>query len=217
MIVRKGFDMEGERFTRQKDFILEIDKEKNIKRQTHLSGHGRRENDAEHAWHMAIMVYLLKEYANDEIDIARTMLMCLIHDIVEIDAGDTYAYDEEAKKTQKEREDRAKDRIFSILPEDQKENLLALFEEFEECVTPESCFAHAMDNLQPFLLNDSNGGSDWVEHGIAASQIWSRQEKTAKGSSSLCEYIRGRIEANIEKGSIIDDWDSERLEHGKTI
>ena len=109
-----------ERLRKQLEFALEIDKEKNILRQTHLSGHGRRENDAEHAWHMAIMAYLLREYANEEVDIAKVMLMCLIHDIVEIDAGDTYAYDEENLKTQKAREDAAKERIFSLLPQDQK-------------------------------------------------------------------------------------------------
>ena len=134
-----------ERLKRQLDFALEIDKEKNIFRQTHLSGHGRNENDAEHAWHMSIMAYLLKEYANEPVDIAKVMLMCLIHDIVEIDAGDTYAYDEEALKTQKAREDAAKERIFSILPEEQKEEFMALFDEFEEFATPESKFAHAMD------------------------------------------------------------------------
>ena len=106
-----------ERLKRQLDFALEIDKEKNILRQTHLSEHGRRENDAEHAWHMAIMAYLLKEYSNEPVDIGKVMLMCLIHDIVEIDAGDTYAYDAENLKTQKAREDAAKERIFSILPE----------------------------------------------------------------------------------------------------
>ena len=147
-----------ERLKRQLDFALEIDKEKNIFRQTHLSGHGRNENDAEHAWHMAIMAYLLKEYANEPVDIAKVMLMCLIHDIVEIDAGDTYAYDEEALKTQKVREDAAKERIFSILPEEQKEEFMALFDEFEEFATPESKFAHAMDNLQPLMLNNSNDG-----------------------------------------------------------
>lgn len=197
--------MDRERFDRQKEFILEIDKEKNIFRQTHLSGHGRNENDAEHAWHMAIMVYLLKEYANEEIDLAKTMLMCLIHDIVEIDAGDTYAYDEEAKKTQKEREDKAKERIFSILPSDQKASLKELFEEFEAWETPESRFAHALDNLQPLLLNDSNDGGDWVEHGVGISQIWKRQETTSRGSAELCEYIRERLEDNIKKGSIKDD------------
>ena len=119
-----------ERLKKQLDFALEIDKEKNIFRQTHLSG-GRNENDAEHAWHMAIMAYLLKEYSNEPVDIGKVMLMCLIHDIVEIDAGDTYAYDAENLKTQKAREDAAKERIFSILPEEQKEELIKLFDEFE--------------------------------------------------------------------------------------
>ena len=127
-----------ERLQKQLAFALEIDKEKNILRQTHLSGHGRRENDAEHAWHMAIMAYLLKEYANEEVDIAKVMLMCLIHDIVEIDAGDTYAYDAEGLKTQKAREDAAKERIFSLLPNEQKGELIALFDEFEAFDSAES-------------------------------------------------------------------------------
>ena len=135
-----------ERLKRQLDFALEIDKEKNILRQTHLSGHGRRENDSEHAWHMAIMAYLFKEYSNEPVDISKVMLMCLIHDIVEIDAGDTYAYDDAGLKTQKAREDAAKERIFSLLPDEQKEELVKLFDEFEEYETPESKFAHAMDN-----------------------------------------------------------------------
>ena len=147
-----------ERLRKQLDFALEIDKEKNIFRQTHLSGHGRNENDAEHAWHMAIMAWLLREYANEEVDVAKVMLMCLIHDIVEIDAGDTYAYDEENLKTQKAREDAAKERIFSLLPEDQKAELVALFDEFEAYETAEAKFAHSMDNLQPLLLNNSNDG-----------------------------------------------------------
>ena len=133
-----------ERLQKQLDFALEIDKEKNIFRQTHLSGHGRNENDAEHAWHMAIMAYLLREYANERVNIERVMIMCLIHDIVEIDAGDTYAYDAEGLKTQKAREEAAKERIFSLLPDDQKKELSALFDEFEANETPESRFAHAI-------------------------------------------------------------------------
>ena len=107
-----------ERLKQQLEFVLEIDKEKNIFCQTHLSGQGRNENDAEHAWHMAIMAYLLREYSNEPVDIGRVMLMCLIHDIVEIDAGDTYAYDADGLKTQKAREDAAKERLFSLLPEE---------------------------------------------------------------------------------------------------
>ena len=191
-----------ERLKRQLEFALEIDKEKNIFRQTHLSGHGRNENDAEHAWHMAIMAYLLKEYANESVDTAKVMLMCLIHDIVEIDAGDTYAYDEEALKTQKAREDAAKERIFSILPEEQKEELMALFDEFEEFATPESKFAHAMDNLQPLMLNNSNDGGDWRRHEVCAEQVYGRQNKTRLGSEKLYEITKQIIEENIEKGNI---------------
>ena len=190
-----------ERLKRQLDFALEIE-EKNIFRQTHLSGHGRNENDAEHAWHMAIMAYLLKEYANEPVDIAKVMLMCLIHDIVEIDAGDTYAYDEEALKTQKVREDAAKERIFSILPEEQKEEFMALFDEFEEFATPESKFAHAMDNLQPLMLNNSNDGGDWRRHEVCVEQVYGRQNKTCLGSEKLYEVTKQIIEENIEKGNI---------------
>ena len=191
-----------ERLKRQLDFALEIDKEKNIFRQTHLSGHGRNENDAEHAWHMAIMAYLLKEYSNEPVDIGKVMLMCLIHDIVEIDAGDTYAYDAENLKTQKVREDAAKERIFSILPEEQKDELIKLFDEFEEFKTAESKFAHAMDNLQPLILNNSNGGGDWREHGVTAEQVYGRQSKTKLGSERLYDVIDRIIKENIVKGNI---------------
>ncbi len=191
-----------ERLKKQLDFALEIDKEKNIFRQTHLSGHGRNENDAEHAWHMAIMAYLLKEYSNEPVDIGKVMLMCLIHNIVEIDAGDTYAYDAENLKTQKAREDAAKERIFSILPEEQKDELIKLFDEFEEFKTAESKFAHAMDNLQPLILNNSNGGGDWREHGVTAEQVYGRQSKTKLGSERLYEVIDRIIKENIVKGNI---------------
>ena len=191
-----------ERLKKQLDFALEIDKEKNIFRQTHLSGHGRNENDAEHAWHMAIMAYLLKEYSNEPVDIGKVMLMCLIHDIVEIDAGDTYAYDAENLKTQKAREDAAKERIFSILPEEQKEELIKLFDEFETYETAESKFAHAMDNLQPLILNNSNGGSDWREHGVTKEQVYGRQSKTKLGSERLYEVTDKLIKENINKGNI---------------
>ena len=191
-----------ERLKQQLDFILEIDKEKNILRQTHLSDHGRRENDAEHAWHMSIMAYLLREYANEKVDIARVMLMCLIHDVVEIDAGDTYAYDTEGLKTQKAREDAAKERIYSLLPEDQKKELIALFDEFEENATPEARYAHAMDNLQPLLLNDSNDGGDWKEHDVSASSVYGRQTKTKLGSKILYDVTDQIIKKNVEKGNL---------------
>ena len=191
-----------ERLKQQLSFALEIDKEKNIFRQTHLSGHGRNENDAEHAWHMAVMAYLLREYANEKVDIAKVMLMCLIHDIVEIDAGDTYAYDAEGLKTQKAREEAAKERIFSLLPPDQKAELTALFDEFEEYQTPEAKFAHSMDNLQPLLLNNSNGGGDWREHGVSAATVYTRQSKTKLGSEKLFEVTDQIIQENIKKGNL---------------
>ena len=197
--------MDKKRFQKQLDFILEADKEKNILRQTHLSGHGRRENDAEHAWHMAIMIYLLKEYANEEIDVAKAMMMALIHDIVEIDAGDTYAYDTAGLENQKEREEKAAERIFGMLPEDQKAELKSLFEEFEAYETPEAKFARAMDNFQPLLLNDSNDGGDWKEHGVCRSQIMGRHKKTRLGSEEIGQYSEELIMENVKQGNIRDE------------
>lgn len=193
------------RLEKQMAFALKIDEEKNILRQTHLSHHGRRENDAEHAWHMSIMAYLLKEYANEEIDLAHTMMMCLIHDIVEIEAGDTYAYDEEGKKTQAAREALAADHLFGLLPEDQMQEMIALFNEFEESKTPEAKFAHAMDNLQPFMLNDANDGGDWREHGVTKTQVYGRQSRTAEGSLALYEYTDKILQKHIAKGDIKDE------------
>ncbi|MEI3166744.1 MULTISPECIES: HD domain-containing protein [Eubacteriales] len=191
-----------ERLQKQLDFILEIDKEKNIFRQTHLSGHGRNENDAEHAWHMAIMAYLLQEYSNEKIDVARVMLMCLIHDVVEIDAGDTYAYDAEGLKTQKAREEAAKERLYSMLPEDQKADLTAIFDEFEERKTPEAKFARALDNLQPLLLNNSNDGGDWRNHDVTAEKVYERQSRTREGSEKLFEVTDKILKENIAKGNL---------------
>lgn len=192
-----------ERLKKQLEFALEIDKEKNVFRQTHLSGHGRNENDAEHAWHMAIMAYLLKEYANEPVDITKVMLMCLIHDVVEIDAGDTYCYDAEGLKTQKAREDAAKERIYSLLPQEQKEELIALFDEFEANETPEAKYAHAMDNLQPLILNHSNDGNDWKAHGVSAEQVYGRQSKTKLGSKKLYEYTDAVIKEHKHKGDLL--------------
>lgn len=191
-----------ERLSKQLAFALEIDKVKNVFRQTNLSENGRKENDAEHSWHIALMAYFLREYANEKIDIAKVMLMCLLHDIVEIDAGDTYAYDAESVKTQKIREDAAKERIFSILPDDQKSEFVALFDEFEAGETAEARFAKAMDNLQPLLLNDSNDGANWVAHGVTAEQIYKRQAKTKLGSETLYAITDEILQKNINKGRI---------------
>ena len=197
--------MDKERFEKQVAFILEADKEKNILRQTHLSGHGRQENDAEHAWHMAMMIYLLKEYANEPIDLAKTMMMALIHDIVEIDAGDTYAYDAAAMETQAERERLAAERIFGLLPDDQREELRGLFEEFEAGETAEAKFARTMDNMQPLLLNNSNDGGDWREHQVTKSQIMKRHARNQLGSEVIGAYTKELIEENIRKGNIRDE------------
>ena len=138
--------MDKERLKKQFDFMREIDKEKQINRQTYIADASRKENDAEHAWHAAVMAVLLSEYANEEIDVLKTVTMLLLHDIVEIDAGDTYAYDEEGKKTQRQRELLAAQRIYGMLPKEQGEKLRDLWEEFEEAKTPEARFARAMDH-----------------------------------------------------------------------
>ncbi|MBQ7104167.1 MAG: HD domain-containing protein [Anaerotignum sp.] len=197
--------MDRERFEKQMAFALEADKEKNILRQTHLSGHGRQENDAEHAWHMAMMIYLLREYANEPFDLAKTMMMALIHDIVEIDAGDTYAYDEAAMETQAERERMAAERIFGLLPDDQREDLRGLFEEFEAGETAEAKFARTMDNLQPLMLNDSNNGGDWREHQVTKTQIMKRHARNQIGSEVIGAYTKELIEKNVRKGNIRDE------------
>lgn len=192
-----------ERLQKQLDFILEIDKEKNIFRQTHLSGHGRNENDAEHAWHMAIMAYLLQEYSNEKIDVARVMLMCLIHDVVEIDAGDTYAYDAEGLKTQKAREEAAKERLYSMLPEDQKADLDDNFRTaVRERKTPEAEVCQSTDNLQPLILNSSNDGGDWKNHDVTAKQVYGRQSRTREGSEKLFEVTDRILKENIAKGNL---------------
>ena len=198
--------MEKSRIEKQFDFIKEIDKEKFIKRETYLSDGNTKENDAEHAWHMAVMTFLLREYANEEIDVLKTIVMLLIHDIVEIDAGDTFAYDEEAKKTQRERERKAADRIFGLLPEDQEDKLRGLWEEFEEGLTPEARFAHTMDNVQPCMLNALNKGKSWEEKGIKLSQILGRNKDTDKGSKTLWQYqYENMIKPNLDSGKIKED------------
>ena len=198
-----------ERLKKQMDFIREIDKEKQIFRQTYVSDGTRKENDAEHAWHMAIMTFLLSEYANEEIDVLKTIRMILIHDIVEIDAGDTYAYDDAAKATQRQREERAADRLFGLLPEDQAQELRSLWEEFEAGETKEARFARTMDNVQPLLLNDATDGKAWEEHEVPLSKILKRNERTARGSKVLWDYSREQlIEKNVEAGHIIKDMEA---------
>ncbi len=198
--------MDEKRLEQQIAFCREIDKEKFVGRQTWLTGAVRKENDAEHAWHMAVMTVLLSEYANEEIDVLRTMTMLLIHDLVEIYAGDTYAYDEEGKKTQKSRELAAADRLFQMLPEDQGKKFREIWEEFEAENTPESRFARTMDNLQPMMLNAATDGKSWADRGIRLSQILGRNKNTAKGSEVLWEYAKENfLQPNLDKGRIVED------------
>lgn len=195
--------MDKERLEKQFAFCREIDREKQIGRQSYLADGSRKENDAEHAWHMAVMVLLLQEYSNEEIDVLRTVSLLLIHDLVEIYAGDTYAYDEAAKLSQREREEKAADQLFGMLPEDQGRYLRELWEEFEAEETKEAKFASTMDHLQPLMLNDASGGKSWQEHGVTLSQILQRNERTAEGSETLWEYAREQfIEPNLKRGSI---------------
>ena len=200
---REKSRMEQERLDKQFAFIREIDKEKKIGRQTYISDASRKENDAEHAWHSAVMAVLLSDYANEKIDVLKTVTMILLHDVVEIDAGDTYPYDEEAKKTQRQREERAANRIYGLLPEDQKQELRGLWEEFEEAKTPEAKFARAMDHLQPLMLNDATNGKSWLEHCVNISQVLARNVHTEEGSKELWAYAKENwIEKNVKNGNI---------------
>lgn len=198
--------MDNLRLSRQFEFILEADKEKSVLRRTLHSDGETRENDAEHAWHMALMCILLSEYANDEIDVLKTISMILVHDVVEIDAGDTYAYDAQGTLTQRDREEKAADRLYGILPPDQGAKLRALWEEFEEGKTPEARFARTLDNVQPAMLNSATDGKMWLKNGIKLSQILNRNKNTAGGSAVLWDYSYNNfIRPNVEKGRIIDD------------
>lgn len=194
-----------ERLKKQMEFILEVDKVKNIFRQTYLADGNRRENDAEHSWHLALMAVLLKEYSREEVDLGKVIPMVLVHDLVEIDAGDTYAYDEAGAATKDERERKAAERVFGILPEDQGKWFRSLWEEFEAYETAEAKFAHVLDNCQPLLLNDASGGRSWAEHGVKKSQIYKRNRRTGESSPEIWEYMQGLVERHIELGNVIDE------------
>lgn len=190
------------RLEQQMNFIMEVDKLKEITRQTYISSGKRKENDSEHSYSLALMVALLSEHANEKIDVLKTMLMVLIHDVVEIDAGDTYAYDDVGNLTKREREVAAADRIFNLLPEDQAIYLRSLWEEFEEAKTPEAKFALTVDKVQPITLNDYTGGKAWREHEVSIDKIKKRNEHTAEGSESLWQYAKTMIDKNVEIGNI---------------
>ena len=194
-----------ERLKKQMDFLLEADKLKFITRQTYLSDGKRKENDGEHSWHLALMAVLLSEYSNEKVDLVKVITMVLIHDIVEIDAGDTYAYDAVGNQSKREREVKAADRIFNILPEDQAKKFRQLWEEFEAYETPEAKFAHVCDNVQPLMLNDATDGLAWREHDVKKSLVLQRNSRTGEGSQVMMEYINKILDKNVESGNLKDE------------
>ncbi|MFQ5832908.1 MAG: HD family hydrolase [Candidatus Thorarchaeota archaeon] len=193
-----------DRLDKQMRFIVEIDKLKQIDRQSALVDRSRQENDSEHSWHITIMAILLAEYANADIDLLKVLKMTLIHDLVEIDAGDTFAYDTENAKTQNDRETRAAKRIFGILPEDQREELYHLWEEFESMSTPEARFAVAIDRLQPLIQSYNNKGWSWERHGVVKSQIVESKRSIGEGSERLWLLAQDLIERAVGEGFLKD-------------
>jgi putative hydrolase of HD superfamily len=193
--------LESERFKSQVEFILEVDKLKNILRRTTLLDRSRQENSAEHSWHIALIILVLSEYAEeDRLDLMQVIKLLLVHDLVEIDAGDTYCYDEIGGQNQKAREMKAADRIFGVLPEDQAVSFRSLWDEFEARDTPESRFANALDRLQPFLHNYFTCGHTWQKHGIRKKQVIERMRPVDDGSHRLWNYVSSRIDDAVEKG-----------------
>ena len=194
-----------DRMKQQIAFLMEIDKVKNIFRQTYLADGKRKENDAEHSWHLAIAAFLLKEYVAEDVDVMKVMIMVLIHDLVEIDAGDTYAYDAEGAMTKRAREVAAADRIFGMLPEDQGGYFRELWDEFEAYESDDAKFAHLLDNFQPLLLNHESNGKSWTEHHVKKSQIYKRNEKIEETSLEVWERMKQIVEEHIALGHVIDE------------
>ena len=192
-----------ERLTQQLDFIIELDKAKNIFRQNYLCDGTRRENDAEHSWHIAVMSFVLEEYAPEGVDIQHVMQMALLHDVVEIDAGDTYAYDAVGAIDKEEREKKAADRIFNILPSDQAEYARALWDEFEALETNEALWCKVMDCLHPLLLNYTSGGKSWGEHRVLEEQVKKRMEPIRKCSPELYGVVEDILDKAVSMGKII--------------
>ncbi len=190
------------RLEQQINFIMEVDKLKNIVRQNYLADGSRKEDDADHSWHLALMCAILSEHSNQKIDMVKTMIMVLIHDLVEIDAGDTYAYDAEFNLSKQERELAAAERIFNLLPEDQAEEMRSLWDEFEANETPEAKFASTLDRVQPFLLNAASNGKSWKEHGVTFSQVMKRNEVTPDGSEALWNYQYEMMKQQTELGNL---------------
>lgn len=192
---------EGGRLVRQLDFLREIDRLKTVLRQTVLTDKSRRENSAEHSWHLAVMAGLLQEHANEPgLDVGRVIRMVLIHDIVEIDAGDTFAYDTAGHADKAEREERAAERLFGLLPDDQRAEMMDLWREFEDRTTPEAKFAAALDRLQPMIHNYLTEGHTWRQHGITAGQVLARNRHIAEGSEALWRFAEQMINDAVDKG-----------------
>ena len=189
----------NERLKKQIEFILELDKMKNLYRQTYVLHEERKENDAEHSWHLAVMAFLLAEHSNYDIDPVKVMKMVLIHDVVEIDAGDTYCYDTEANKSKAEREEKAAHRIFGLLPVDQYREFYGLWREFEDSQTKEARFAAVLDRLQPLLLNYTKNGISWQEHGIRKEQVVARNKEYFSESDGIAELITSILDDAEEK------------------
>lgn len=193
--------MDNERLSKQIKFIVEIDKLKQILRQNVVIGTTRNENDAEHSWHLAVMAILLSEYASDKnIDILHVIKMVLIHDLVEIDAGDTFCYDEKGHLDKKEREQKAADRLFNILPSDQAEEIMALWREFEEMETSEARFAACLDRIQPLILNYNTKGHTWQKPGVTSEKVFKRNDPLRENAPELWEFAKEIIEDSIRKG-----------------
>lgn len=195
----------NKRLEDQLKFIVEVDKAKEVLRRTLLINSARRENDAEHSWHLALMAPILKEYIKEDVNIERVINMVTIHDLVEIDAGDTFCYDTKGYETKSDREHKAADRIFNILPKDQAEIIFDLWNEFEEVKTIESKYANTLDRLQPMLLNISLGGRSWRENKTTKSMILKRMEIIKDTSEELYEVVTKVIEKGIEIGALIDE------------
>ena len=189
-----------ERLLKQIEFIKEIDKIKFIFRKTKLIDSNRNENDAEHSWHLAMMAMVLAEHANEPIDLLRVMKMVLIHDIVEIDAGDIFIYDATKNHTNTEEELKAAKRIFGLLPEEQAQELIALWEEFEAGETADARFAKAMDRLEPLLQNSSNNGGTWNEFGVNYQKVYDKKKLIKNGSETIWEYTEKLINECVEQG-----------------
>ena len=198
--------MTSERLTRQLQFILELDKLKSILRRSLLLHSHRRENSAEHSWHLAVMALVLAEHANEPIDQLHTLKLVLVHDIVEIDAGDTYAYDAAGHAGKNERERTAAQRIFGLLPLEQAEELINLWEEYEEQKTPEARFALALDRLMPFLHNYHTGGITWRENRVTSMQVKERMTPVAGSSDSLGRTVSDIVEQAVASGLLPHSW-----------